>query len=163
MSAQTSYGFNTVSGIAGGLVDLNDYTIDAFANEEESGVLKYGEAVVAGTVPGKTIALPTSDSTDSDFLGVTVNGLTTEHDLEGRPYIRKTASVGVLAEGRIWVRVPEDTEIAYGDTVCFIKDGDNAGYFTNDSSSGTAIKGRFIGTVDTTAWIAPAEIYDQIV
>ncbi|MCD8295878.1 MAG: hypothetical protein LUE27_11660 [Clostridia bacterium] len=163
MSAQTTYGFRPIPAVAGGIVDLSVYRIDAFANEEDTGVMRFGMAVVAGSEPGKTITLPTSESTDNDFLGATVNNLTTEHDLAGMTYIRNGKAIGVMRYGRIWVRVPEDTEVAFGDTLCFIKDGDNAGYFTNDTDEGTAINGRFIGSANTTAWIAPAEIYDQTV
>ncbi|MCD8285805.1 MAG: hypothetical protein LUD50_01070 [Clostridia bacterium] len=162
MSAQTSYGFKTVSAVAGGIYDLSVYVIDAFANEEDTGVMQFGVGVVAGTDPGKTIALPTSDSTADDFRGVTVNGLTTEHDLAGMTYIRNTASIGVMNRGRVWVRVPENTEVAIGDSAYVVTDEDNAGYFTNEEG-GIAVNARFIGPVNTTAWIAPIELYPIVV
>mgnify|MGYP000850572179 CR=1 FL=1 len=43
MSAQTKYGYSTPIGAAGGIVDVAPHQIDTFLNEEENGVLKFGE------------------------------------------------------------------------------------------------------------------------
>lgn len=161
MSAQTTYNYSTPIGAAGGIVDLAPYAIDTFLNEEETGTLKFGVAVVQGSTPGTHIALPTSDSTAADFEGITTNNRTTEYDVEGELAVRNGASVGVMRYGRIYGRVAADVEPAYGDAVYVILDGDEAGYLTNDSTGTVAIKARFLGTVDTNAQVAQIELFNQ--
>lgn len=161
MSAQTTYNYSTPIGAAGGIVDLAPYAIDTFLNEEATGTMLFGIGVVQGSTPGTNIAVPTSDATADVFEGITTNNRTTSYDLEGELYIRNGASVGVMRYGRIYGRVAEDVEPAYGDAVYVITDGDEAGYLTNDSGSGIAIKARFLGTVDTNAQVAPIELFNQ--
>ena len=72
--------------------------------------------------------------------------------------------------GRIYGRVVDGVEIAYGDPVYLITSGDNAGMFTNSASSTgqeeegeaddtIAIKGRFLCGVDSN--IAIVELFNQ--
>lgn len=161
MSAQTTYKFSSPIGSAGGLVDLAPYAIDTFLNAEETGVMMFGVGVVQGDNPGVNIALPTADATAAVFEGITTNNRTTEYDVEGVTHIRNGAAMGVLRYGRIYVRVAEGVEPAYGDAAYLIVSGDEAGYFTNDSGSGIAVKGRFLSAVDSSAQVAVVELFNQ--
>ncbi len=164
MSAQNRYSFSSPIGSAGGLVDLTPHSIDTFINEEASGVMKFGIGVVRGTKPGSTIALPVADSEAAQFEGITTNNRTTEYDLEGKLNIRKGVAVGVMRYGRIYARVATDALPKYGDPAYMIVSGDEVGYFTNvDPATPTviAIKGRFLGSVDTSAQIAVIELFNQ--
>ena len=156
MSAQTKYGYSTPIGAAGGIVDVAPHQIDTFLNEEENGVLKFGAGVVQGSKPGVNIALPKKAATAAKFEGV-----------------RKGAAVGVMRYGKIYGRVAEGVEPAYGDSVYLITEGEEAGCFTNEAgtpASGEshqgdpatiAVKARFVGGVDTNAQIAPIELFNQ--
>lgn len=171
MSAQTRYGFSTPIGAAGGIVDLAPYAIDTFLNKEANGVMKFGVGVVQGDKPGINIALPTNATTVAVFEGITTNNRTTEYDVDGNLAIRKGASVGVMRYGRIYGRVAAGIEPEYGDSVYLITSGDEAGCFINraavtsgenaDSFTTIAIKGRFLGGVDTNAQIAAIELFNQ--
>lgn len=163
MSAQTRYAFNTPTGAAGGIVDLAPYAIDTFLNEEESGKLVFGIGVVNGTKKGTNIKVPATGTTAADFAGVTTNNRTTEYDLEGKIHVRHGAAVGVMKYGRIYGRVVTDVKPAYGDALYLQVTGDEAGYFTNAAGEGTAIaiKGRFLGGVDTSNQVAQIELYNQ--
>ena len=162
MSVQTTYGFSTPIGIPGGLVDLSPYAIDTFLNEEDSGKMKFGFGVVSGTKPGINIALPTSASTAAKFVGVTVDNRSTEYDLEGNINVRNGAAMGVLRYGRIYVRVGDSVEPAYGDSVYLIISGDDAGCFTNTSGdTAVQVKGRFLGAADATTHVAQVEFFNQ--
>jgi len=158
MSAQVTYGYNPAHGTPGGLYDLAPYAIDTFLNEEETGVMKFGIGVVRGTKPGSNIALPTADADAAKFEGVTTNNRTTEHGLEGGTFIRKGAAMGVLRYGRIYVRAATDAAPVYGDPVCLVTDGDEAGFFTN--TGGIALKGRFLSGADTDH-VALIELFNQ--
>lgn len=158
MAVQTAYNWTTGRGIAGGLVDLTPHIIDTFINEENTGVLKPGMGVMAGTTAGKQIKVFKTGGSPV-FEGVVNNNRTTEYDLDGHLRMRKGAGVGVVRWGRVWVRVPAGVTIAYGDGLYIIGAGDNAGFFTNtdNSSANPAVPGRFIGPAEN--GIAPAEIY----
>lgn len=161
MSAQTYYGYSTPKGHAGGLYDLAPYAIDTFINEAKNGVMKFGMGVVQGSTPGSNITVPATGATATKFEGVTTNNRTTEYDLDGKLSVRKGASVGVMRYGKIYARVAEGVEPAYGDALYLIVDGNEAGCFTNEEGSNVAIKGRFIGGVDTNAQVAPIELFNQ--
>lgn len=170
MSAQTRYGYSTPIGAAGGIVDLAPYAIDTFLNEENNGVLKFGTGVVQGSKSGINVKRPTSDSTVAKFEGIVTNNRTTEYDMDGNLFIRKGASVGVMRYGRIYGRIAAGVTPAYGDSVYLISSGDEAGFFTNAAASTAedsadastiAIKGRFLGGVDTSAQIAVIELFNQ--
>lgn len=163
MSAQTRYGYSTPIGAAGGIVDLAPYAIDTFLNEENNGVLKFGTGVVQGSKAGINVKLPTSAATVAKFEGIVTNNRTTEYDMDGNLFIRKGASVGVMRYGRIYGRVAAGVTPAYGDSVYLITSGDEAGFFTNAAADAStiAIKGRFLGGVDTSAQIAVIELFNQ--
>lgn len=147
MAAQTSYNFFTTRGIAGGLYDLSDHVIDARRNEEDTGVLGFGLGVVVGTNAGIDVKLPGGSETDATtFEGVTVNGFTTEQNRAGDVLLVEGATVGVLSHGRIWVKVVDGIDIAYGDKVYLVVSGNDKGKFTNASSGGIEIgEARFLG------------------
>lgn len=170
MSAQTRYGYSSPIGAAGGIVDLAPYAIDAFLNEEDTGKMQFGMGVVTGSKKGTGIKLPVKASTAANFEGVTTNRRTTEYDVEGDLKLRKAATIGVMRYGRIYVRVAAGVKPGYGDSLYLITEGDEAGYFTNaaaSTESGSAdkatiaIKGRFLGGVDTSAQIAAVELFNE--
>ncbi len=158
MSAQTSYGFKTTAGAAGGIVDLAPYEINTFLNEENTGVMKFGYGVVRGT-NANGCKLPTSASTADKFLGITTNNRSTEFDMEGNIHVLNKAAVGVMRYGRIYARVAANLTIAAGDKVYLIVSGTDAGKFTNDSSDGIEISGVFNGPADAHA-IAPVTLFN---
>lgn len=156
MSVQTTYGSVTPKGVAGGIFDMYYYQIDSRVNEEDSGKLRCGVGVVAGTIPGSNIKLPTTGKKAADFEGVVVNGFTNQHDLEGHVTVAGNASVGVMRKGRIWVRVKSDAQPKYGDALhLIVEEGADAGLFATEG--GEEIAGRFLGPVNN--GIAPAELY----
>ena len=156
---QTTYGFNTPIGQAGGLYDLSPVEIDAFLNEAADGALKFGMGVVVGTGVGTGVAIPTADSVAGDFEGIVVNRRTTENALDGGPVIKNKATVGVLRYGRIYGVLADGAAPTYGDAVYMVKSGEDAGCFTDSSSSTIAIKGRFLGGASD--GIAPIELFHQ--
>lgn len=163
MSVQTSYNFNTAHGVAGGLYDISPYTIDARTNEAANDKLRFGFGVVDGTVPGKQVNLPTADSKKENFEGIVVNSHAHEQNFYGEVKIRSNETVGVLKDGRAYVRIAPDSDPQYGDAVYLVTDGEYAGYFTTEAgvSEGgyTAIKlnGHYISEQATDA-IAPVYI-----
>lgn len=168
MSAQTRYGYTMPVGAAGGIVDTAPHSIVSRLNEEETGAMRFGVGVVQGSKPGSNVALPASGATVSKFEGITVNNHHTEHDLEGALHIRKGAAIGVMTYGKVYARVADGITPAYGDSVYVIADGDEAGFVTNTASAGEdsgaatiAIKGRFLGGIDSTTKVAPVELFNQ--
>ena len=170
MSVQTRYGYSSPIGAAGGIVDLAPYAIDAFLNEEDTGKMQFGMGVVTGSKKGTGIKLPVKASTAANFEGVTTNRRTTEYDVEGDLKLRKAATIGVMRYGRIYVRVAAGVKPGYGDSLYLITEGDEAGCFTNAAASTepgstdqatSAIKGRFLGGVDTSAQIAAVELFNE--
>lgn len=154
MSAQTSYGFSTAKGAAGGIFDLAPYAIDSFINEAANGALDMGCAAVKGTTPAFVAAVD-ANSTAADFEGIVTNNRTREYDLEGKIALRKNCAVGVMRYGRIWGVVAADANISYGDAVYV----DANGHFTADVNGGFAIKGRFLSAVDN--GVAVIELFNQ--
>lgn len=168
MSAQTRYGYSCPIGAAGGIVDLAPYAIDAFLNEEDTGKMQFGMGVVTGAKKGSGVKLPVKTNTAANFEGVTTNRRTTEYDLEGELKLRKTATVGVMRYGRIYVRVSAGVKPGYGDALYLIAEGDEAGCFTNAAANTSnsdpttiAVKGRFLGGVDSSAQIAAVELFNE--
>lgn len=158
MSVQTTYGSVTPKGVAGGIVDMYYYQIDSRFNEEANGKLRCGVGVVAGTIPGSNIALPTTGKKAADFEGVVVNGSTNQHDLEGQVFVPNNANVSIMRKGRIWVRVKKDAKPKYGDALHLIVEDADAGLFATEG--GEEIPGRFLGAADN--GIAPVELYGDI-
>lgn len=143
--AQLSYNFDTVRGFAGGIYDLAPYAIDTFLVEGDD--MQFGIAVVPGTKSGITVK-----AGNTGAIGVTVNNLTTELDIDGNHVIHKGAAIGVMRYGRIWVRVAENaTGIAYNVAAKV----DATGAF---GTVGTAINGRFL--TEAKDGIALVELYN---
>lgn len=163
MSAQITYGFKTAMGEAGGIIDLAPYAIDSFANEAETGVMKFGVGVVKGTAAGQQVNLPGDDSVAADFEGIVVNRRTTEYDMEGKIHIRQNSTVGVMRYGRIYGRVAAGATPAYGDPVYMVKSGEEAGYFTNVADGAIAVNARFLGAVDAAVQIAAIELNAPVI
>lgn len=159
MSVQTSYDYKTAHGVAGGLYDISSYVIDARTNEAEDGKVLFGLGVVDGTTAGKQVTLPTSASKKENFEGVVVNSHSREMDFYGDVKLRQNETVGVLKDGRVYVRIAPNSEPKYGDVVYLVTTGDYAGYFTTEDGGYTAIalNGHYIGEKATDA-IAPAYI-----
>lgn len=141
MSVQMTYDWATPKGIAGGIADLAPHAIDTLLNEEDSGKLKFGMGVCQGTKAGTQVKIPSASATK--FEGVAVNNRTTEQDLDGNIRILKDAPVGVMRYGRVWVRVVDDTQAAYGKPVtCYTTPTEKAGLF---GTGGTVkVQGRFL-------------------
>jgi hypothetical protein len=74
-------------------------------------------------------------------------------------YNNPTKVLGLLEWGKIWVRVPDNLAVSYGDEVFLITSGDDRGKFTNASAGGIAVSGMFIGSVDS-GDIAPVKFYN---
>lgn len=161
MGAQSTYRYGTVAGAAGGIVDTAPYAIDSFRNENNDGVMKFGMGVVKGTNAGVDVKVPVAGSNAAAFEGVVTNNRTTEYDLDGNLSLKKGVSLGVMRYGRIYVRVATGATPEYGDALYLVKSGDDAGCFTDSSSSTVAVKGRFLGGVDSTAMVAPVELFNQ--
>jgi hypothetical protein len=158
MSAQTSYNQKMSHGVAGGLYDLSNHTVDTRTNEEADGKVRFGLGVVAGTAAGKQVKLPTGDSAKKDFEGVVLNSHTHEQDYKGDVSLRVNETVGVITDGRVYVRIAADAEPVYGDALYLINSGDEAGYFTNEEGDNTVkVNGYFLGKKATDA-IAPVYV-----
>lgn len=160
MSAQTSYNQATPRGVAGGIYDISDYDIISRINENENGVMAFGMGVVVGTSKGEQVKVPEGGATLKDFEGVAVNGFSTELDMDGNLRIGNNSTVGVMTNGKIWVRLKAEINPKYGDSVYLITDGENAGLFSNVSEEETSIEitgAKFIGTKGT-GDIAPIEL-----
>jgi len=156
---QTTYGFNTPIGQPGGLYDLSWAVVDAFLNEAADGEMKFGMGVVQGATPGVGVAVPDSDATAAKFEGIVTNRRTNENTMDGGPVLKNKCTVGVLRYGRIYGLLAEGADPAYGKAVYLVKTGDDAGCFTDSSSSTVAVKGRFLtGASDGVAVI---ELFDQ--
>lgn len=159
--AQTRYGFSTPKGGAGGILDIAPYAINTFINEEATGVMLHGVGVVAGSTPGTNAKLPAEGAKATDFLGVVVNNRTTELDLEGNMHIKTKAALGVMSWGRVYVRIKDGVEPAFGEAAYLITSGAEAGFFTNVAEDNVAVKARFVGGKDATAAIAAIELFNQ--
>ena len=156
---QTTYGFNTPIGQAGGLYDLSPLAIDSFLNEAATGAMKFGMGVVKGTDAGTGVAVPASGAEAGDFEGIVVNRRTTENALDGGPVLKNKCTVGVLRYGRIYGLLATGATPAYGDAVYMVASGNDAGCFTSTSTGNLAIKGRFLtGAHDG---IAVIELFNQ--
>lgn len=162
MSGQLNYTYQTPVGVAGGLYDLSPKSIDARINgETDVAKLKFGMGVVQGSNPGTDVLVPVAASTLEQFEGVIMNGFTNEMGMTGEVCIFPRQTVGVLRWGRLWVRVADGVEPAYGESLHLIIDGADAGKFTNTAGTDTLeINGIFIGALGT-GNVAPAMLYNQ--
>ena len=156
---QTNYSYNTPMGAAGGIVDLAPHYIYSFINEAATGAVNFGMGVVTGTTAGKGVAVSTADSTAADFEGIVTNRRTSELDLEGNLTLRNKCALGVMRYGAIYALLAEGATPEYGDAVYMVKSGDDAGKFTDSSTSTIAIKGRFLSGADN--GVAIVELFNQ--
>ena len=156
---QTSYVYNTPIGAAGGIVDLAPHYIRSFTNEAATGAMAFGIGVVKGTNAGAGVKLPVAGSAAADFEGIVTNRRTTELDLEGNLTLRTKCALGVMQYGVIYALLAEGAAPSYGDAVYMVKSGDDAGKFTESSSSTLAVKGRFLSAADN--GIAIVELFNQ--
>jgi hypothetical protein len=156
---QLSYSYNTPMGAAGGIVDLAPHYIASFTNEAANGAMAFGLGVVKGTAAGKGVKIPVAGSSATDFEGIVTNRRTTELDLEGNLSLRTKCALGVMRYGVIYALLAEGATPEYGDAVYMVKTGDDAGKFTDSSSSTVAIKGRFLSGADN--GVAIVELFNQ--
>lgn len=156
---QLSYGYNTPMGAAGGISDLAPHYIASFINESVNGAMGFGMGVVTGTTAGATVKVPVAGSSATDFEGIVTNRRTTELDLVGELSLRQKCTVGVMRYGVIWALLAEGADPAFGKAVYMVKSGDDAGKFTDSSSSTLAIKGRFVSGADN--GVAMIELFNQ--
>ena len=156
---QTSYGYNTPMGAAGGIVDLAPHYIASFVNEATTGALAFGMGAVTGTNAGKGVKLPTAESTAATFEGIITNRRTTELDLEGNLTLRNKCALGLMRYGVIYALLADGADPSYGEAVYMVKSGTDAGKFTDSSSSTMAIKGRFLSGAEN--GIAIVELFNQ--
>lgn len=163
---QTSYNFSTPVGHAGGLYDLSHYVCDSFNNEAKDGAMKHGMGAVTGSASG-TAALPSESSTIANFEGIVLNGLITEHDMNGDVIVKNGDTIGIIKQGRVWGLVTENSIPAYNKPVFFVIKGDDAGKFATEDdednkANSIAINAKFLsekGTGD----IAAIELYPTVV
>lgn len=158
MSAQNSYRYATPRSTPGGIYDLSPKAVNS---RQSDGQLRFGMGVVHGSTPGANVAAPKSSATADKFEGIVLSTHTHEMDMDGAVTIKDGKTVNVMRYGRAWVRTEKDAEIAYGEDVYLITDGDEAGYFTNSDSEATkiAVSGKFIGASGVDG-IAPVELFN---
>ena len=133
--------------------------MDSFCNESNDGVVKFGMGVVKGTTVGKQVKAPAAGAAAADFEGIVTNRRTTENAIDGGVLVKKGATLGVMRYGRIFGLLAASVTPAYGDAVYMAPSGDDAGCFTNSSTSNVAIKGRFLSTASN--GIALIELFNQ--
>lgn len=158
MSAQNSYRYTTPRNVPGGIYDLSPNAVNSRQSE---GQLRFGTGVIYGSTPGTNVTAPGSGATPDKFEGIVLSSHTHEMDMEGNVVIKDGKTVNVMRYGRAWVRTEPDAEIAYGEDVYLITDGDDAGCFTNSDSEATkiAVSGKFIGASGVDG-IAPVELFN---
>lgn len=131
MAAQMDYSYSTPKGVAGGKFDIACDEVITRKNEEEDGVLKYGMAVMTGTMAGTGIKIPVSGVTAQQIEGIALHAANTEQDMKGKAVVRKGISVSILRKGHVWGRLASDATATYGATAYVVVTGDDAGTFTN--------------------------------
>lgn len=135
MAAQMDYSYSTSKGVAGGKFDIAYDEVVTRKNEEEDGVLKYGMAAMVGTAKGMGIKVPTAGAAKNTIEGVVLHAANTEQDRKGKVVVGKNASVGILRKGHVWGRISKECTPQYKESAYVIVDGDEAGYFTNQSEA----------------------------
>ena len=121
--------------------------------------MAFGLGVVKGTNAGFGVKIPVAGSDAGDFEGIVTNRRTTELDLEGDLTLRNKCALGVMRYGVIYALLAEGATPEYGDALYMVKSGDDAGKFTDSSSSTLAIKGRFLSGADN--GVAIVELFNQ--
>ena len=134
MAAQLDYSYHVSKGVPGGKYDLSMDTVVTRTNEEADGVLRFGMAAMAGSLPGTTVKVPVLGTTAEKIEGVVLHAENTEQDRKGRVVVPNHASVGIMAYGKIWGRTSSDAVPVYGNKAYVVVDGDEAGCFTSAST-----------------------------
>ena len=161
MSGQLSYTYHTPKGVAGGLFDISPYSIDSRVNgENDENKMMFGMGAVQGEIPGTDVRIPAAGDTADKFEGLILTGFTNQMNLTGEIKIFHQQTVGILRFGKAWARVVSGITPSYGDDLYLVKNGNDAGLFTNVADGHLAVNGRFIGDLGT-GDIAPVEIYNQ--
>lgn len=148
MSAQLNYPYDIPKGNPGGKFDIGFDEVVTRRNEEADGVLKYGMAVMAGTMPGATVKVPTAEATAETIDGIALAAANTEHDLQGHVNVRQGVSLSIMRKGKVWGRLAAGATPTYGKTAYVVKSGNDAGCFTN-TEGGIDIGAKFGNTSDT--------------
>lgn len=156
MAVQTSYGFSSPKGVAGGLYDLSAHEV---ATRQAEGIgVAFGVGVVIGTNKGVDVKVPASSATSDDFEGVIVhNSVMVEMGMDNKVSIGDKSTVGCLQYGRIWIKTVSKAKPAYKEKVYMITDGDEAGLFTTSDDESTKVEVNAIFLGETDAGIANAE------
>ena len=156
MAVQTSYGFSSPKGVAGGLYDLSAHEV---ATRQAEGIgVAFGVGVVIGTNKGVDVKVPASSATSDDFVGVIVhNSVMVEMGMDNKVSIGDKSTVGCLQYGRIWIKTASKAKPAYKEKVYMITDGDEAGLFTTSDDESTKVEVNAIFLGETDAGIANAE------
>lgn len=163
---QFNYNFSTPVGVAGGLYDLSQYVCDSYNNEAADDAIKHGMGAVTGSTAGK-VALPVKTSTIADFEGIVINGLVTEHNMNGDVIVKNGDTVGIIKQGRVWGLVTEESIPARNKPVYFVTKGDDAGKFTtaddeDNKDNRIAINAKFLSDKGT-GNIAVIELYPTVI
>lgn len=156
MGVQTAYNFSMQKGVPGGLYDIAPYENHTYV---VSGAVTFGIGVVSND--GCTAAVPAADSTVENFVGMTMNGFTTQQDMKGNIVVEEGQSIGVLKYGNAWGVLGKNAEPARNKDVYLITSGEEAGCFTTteDTSTKIPLKASFINRADN--GIAPMRFYNQ--
>ena len=143
MAAQLNYNYRTPKGVPGGKFDLAFDEVVTRANEEESGKMKYGLAVMTGANIGFGVKIPVAGTTKDKIEGVTISLPTTELDSDGKVVVKKNAILGVMKHGNIWGRIGTGVKPQSGKTAYVLLTGDDAGAFTTESANALDIGAKF--------------------
>lgn len=157
----TNYSYVNAPAFAGMIADQAPRHVVARILDEDA---QFGVAVIFGETPGKTVKKPASGATAAQVEGVVLNhGTIEQQHPSGDIVVKKNTTCSVMAYGTVWVRVEKNIEPSYGDPCKVLIAGDEAGYFTNSETAGTAIDvaGMFLGEVSE--GIAKVRLYDSTV
>ena len=155
MAVQTSYGYTTAKGVAGGIFDMSPYEANSFAMGEKT---FFGMYVARDTSKENTVKLAASAADVAKGEGI-VLWRSHEVDADGATYLSAKETASVMRYGRCWAKVAlgANETIAAGDAVYVITSGENKGCLTNASTDNTAVSNaKFIGANDGA--LAPVEL-----
>lgn len=151
----TNYSYATEIGVAGGIYDLSQKTVNSRVLDSATGI-HYGFAVATGTDKGVSVKAVTSTTTANDIEGVLVYDAGHELNMEGEAVFKDTQSVSVMSHGRVIVAVSSTATAAlvYGADVYVVtayttKPGD-VGKLTDSADPATTkvkINAKFIKAV----------------
>lgn len=144
--AQLTYSYDTAKGLPGQKADLGWTEVYSRTNEEDDGKMKFGMAVMTGSIAGQTVKLPAAGTKKEQIEGVTLMSDHFEHDLNGKVVIGKGAVIGVVATGRVWARLASGvTNPTAGAPAYVVISGLDTGCFTATSGDTTVDIGATFG------------------